>query len=327
MVTVARSRRLHWMAALGAGAPLAAMLLGCQGRSATANSGAEGAEAGAARDVRGSVAVDGRQRTYLLHLPGRRPRGGRATSPRPIVVALHGRAGTGAGTAAITRLDPLADRHGFAVLYPDGFRRSWADGRGETPADKAKVDDVKFIRALLDEAGRRYHLDTRRAIVTGISNGGFLTHRLGCEMADRLAAIIPVIAGMSPQVAVGCRPARPVPTLLIMGTEDPLVPYEGGEMSGGRGSTLSARDTINRWARLDRCFGAPVETEVPDVVEDGTHVRTLRWSTCAAAAAAQLTTMVGAGHTWPGSDRGTGPTTGQFDGADAVWEFAAPYVR
>ena len=113
------------------------------------------------------LAVGGRDRTYTLHLPALRD--GR---PLPLVVLLHGRLGTGAGMARLTSFDAIADSVGILVAYPDGWRRSWADGRMGTPADRQGVDDVAFVLAMIDDIARTVPIDRHRIYVAGISNGG-----------------------------------------------------------------------------------------------------------------------------------------------------------
>src|SRR5579863_433219 len=107
----------------------------------------------------------GAQRSYLLHLPPQYAQ--LAPGQRlPLVLALHGRLGDGPRMARLTHLSAVADQHGFAVVYPDGVRRSWADGRGVTPADRAGVDDVAFLSSLLASLTQQYALDPRRVYAT-----------------------------------------------------------------------------------------------------------------------------------------------------------------
>jgi polyhydroxybutyrate depolymerase len=110
----------------------------------------------------------------------------------------------------LTGFDAVADRHGVIGVYPDGVGRSWADGLN-TPAERAGVDDVAFIRALIDRVTRQYANDPHRVYAAGMSNGAMMTELLGCRLANRVAAIAPVAGPMPEPLAAGCRPACPGP--------------------------------------------------------------------------------------------------------------------
>ena len=148
------------------------------------------------------------------------------------MLAFHGGGGTAAGMARISGLDAVADQHDFVVVYPQGVGNSWAGGKGDTPADRAGVDDVGFTAALIDHLADQDGIDTRRVFATGLSSGGFMTQRLGCQLADRIAGIAPVAATLIGTIAQTCTPSRPMPVLEIQGTADPLVPYAGGHVRG-----------------------------------------------------------------------------------------------
>jgi polyhydroxybutyrate depolymerase len=259
-------------------------------------------------------------RTYTVYLPaGYTP--GKAW---PLVLALHGRLGDGAGMRTLTHFDTVADQHGFLVVYPDGYRRSWADGRGTTPADQAGVDDVAFLRLLIGVMVTRYHADAARVYVTGISNGGFMTQRLGCDLAGELAGIAAVAATFP--VNLSCHPARPIPYLLMQGTDDPLVPYAGGTISDDHGQGLSASDSFAKWATLDSCTPPIAQHTLPDIVNDGTHASYEEYATCAGNVQAIFYTITNGGHTWPGGLQYlpaaiVGKTTRQLDASEVIWQF------
>ena len=129
-----------------------------------------------------------------------------------------------------------------------------------------------------------------------------------------------------------CRPARPVSALWIHGTEDSLVPYEGGVLRGiGRtANILSAEDAVANWAATNSCSQSPNIDDVPDSVDDGTHLVTRTYPNCAANTAVKLYTVEGGGHTWPGGAQYlpvavVGKTSGQFDASGTIWEFFAAH--
>src|SRR5919199_4210477 len=123
------------------------------------------------------VSLGGLTRTAIVHLPNED-----SETPMPVVLVFHGGGGTAKGMQRISHFDGVADLGHFIAVYPEGYRRSWADGRGKTPADRAGVDDVGFINALLEQLEQQYRIDRRRIFATGLSNGAFFSQRLGCEL-------------------------------------------------------------------------------------------------------------------------------------------------
>lgn len=266
----------------------------------------------------------GRTRSFLYRLPP-----GHTTELYwPLVVALHGRFGQGDDAEKLGHLSALADREGFVVAYPDGFRRSWNDLRGLTPASRHDVDDVGFVRDLIDWFVRTKGVDPKRVYVTGMSNGGFMTLRIACELSDRIAAAGVVTATMPDVPSERCRPARPVPIAFVNGTEDPLVDDEGAD-PGLRGGPplLSSEKTRERWAALNGCAAdEPLDTRRIDLVDDGTAIVRTAHGKCAAGADVVLYSVQGGGHTWPGGVQYLpasviGKTSRDLDASEELWGF------
>jgi polyhydroxybutyrate depolymerase len=231
--------------------------------------------------------------------------------------------------SALTHLNDLADREGVLVVYPDGLRKSWADGRGVTDAERQGVDDIAFFRQLITTLQAQYSIDSHRVYVTGISNGGFMTQRLGCELADRIAAVVSVAATFSANLAETCAPSRPLPILYVLGENDPLVPYAGGVINGNRGTALSAADSLAAWAKLGGCTGAPTTRTLPDRVQDDTHVSETLYTNCQSGAQVGLYSVAGGGHTWPSGRQylpvaAVGHVTQQIDNGD-LWAFLSQF--
>lgn len=269
-----------------------------------------------------TVQVGGLSRGYLVHVP--RKLAGKA----PVVLAFHG----GGSSAAIMRryseLDATSDREGFVVVYPEGTGRlarahTWNGGSCCGHAQRRGVDDVAFVRSLLDDLGGALPLDTSRIYATGMSNGGIMAYRLACELSDRIAAIAPVAGSLE---LAECRPSRPVPVVHFHGTEDAFITYGGG--SGPKSVTgtpfASPTDSARRFVELDGCTAKAVRTELPDRLADGTRVIRESWEGCRAGAAVVLYTIDGGGHTWPGHDSRAdflGKTTLEIDVNAIMWEF------
>ena len=223
----------------------------------------------------------GQTRQYLLHVPAAY----KPETPAPLVLVFHG-AGIGAERfVSYSHFSTVADRDGFLVVYPQG--------RGEKPVwdPSPGSQDVQFVRDLLDSLQRRCEIDANRIYATGHSNGGGMVHRLGCELADRIAAIGPVSGAYS---SGGCRPSRPVPVFAIHGTADPVVPYEG------------IPDWATAWAERDDCDPEPVE------VTHNVLISEKQWKNCRANAEVILYTIVDLEHDWPGD---------LIDVGQTIWDF------
>ena len=219
----------------------------------------------------------------------------------------------------LTGLSKLADRKGFLVAYPDGLNRSWNGEYGAGRAEARRVDDVRFTANLLDTISRRFAIDERRVYATGISNGAMLTSLLACELSDRIAAIATVAGSIGVDADRRCIPSRPVAVLEVHGTEDPLVPFEGGATRGG-GNVVGAVAAAQRWARRNGCATAPRLTFERDGVRCESH------SECRVGTEVTLCRVHRGGHTWPGGlqylPRAViGETNRAVSASTMIWDF------
>jgi len=277
-------------------------------------------------DTRISVTVDGRVRTARVHIPKPTP----DLKKMPLVLAFHGRLGDGDDQEKITHFNSVADANGFIAVYPDGYQRSWNDGRKTTPSNRDGVRDVEFVRRLLKKLTTSYSVDKRQVYAIGMSNGGFFAQRLGCVMAGKFAAIATVASVMPRALAKTCKPSDPLPVLMVMGTDDPLVPYQGGDF--GSGMVLSAKATAKLWRELAHCK-KPTSRKLRDRdPKDGTQTRVLTANQCAGDAAVKLYSVHGGGHTWPGGRQylpktAIGVTSRDFDASSTIWKFLADKQR
>ncbi|WP_290047627.1 alpha/beta hydrolase family esterase, partial [Nocardia nova] len=174
--------------------------------------------------IPGELTHDGRRRSFHLR-PPRDP-------DSPLIVALHGNIGPDAEGGGLlmhdwTRFADHAEEWGVGVVYPDGCHGSWADGRGVTAAEENGVDDVGFLRTLIDWCAEKFRTSSDRTLVAGISNGAFMSHRLALECSERVA-VFAAVAGALPADLTAVRPTHAVSAMLINGDADPLVPLAGG---------------------------------------------------------------------------------------------------
>jgi polyhydroxybutyrate depolymerase len=229
------------------------------------------------------------------------------------------------------RFNELADRDGFFVVYPQGIDKSWNDGRPDpiSGAHRKGIDDVGFFRALIEHLAAAYPIDSKRIFVTGISNGGLMAFRLGCNLSDKIRAIAPVTASLPSAMLPLCRPESAVSLAVFNGTEDPLVPYNGGQITvfrQQRGEVLSTGATIRIWQNKNRCRSEIRETEFPDITADGTRVTKIEYTQCATASKVVLYRIDGGGHTWPDGRQYLpvgliGRTSRDINACDEIWEF------
>jgi polyhydroxybutyrate depolymerase len=270
------------------------------------------------------IPVDGRMRTYRLHLP----EGLAETPAAPVVLVFHGGGGSGRGMERLTGFSRLADREGFIV-------GNWVDGREglDTAAHREGVDDVAFIAALLDQLAHRHPIDPKRVFATGISNGGIFSHYLAAKLADRIAAIAPVAGGLADPFYLGFAPSQPVSIFILQGTADPLMPFDGGAVAFRRGQIIATDETVRLWRQQDRTRAVPATGLLPDVdAEDGCRVRWSSWRGGRLNSEVLLYAEEGGGHTWPGGPQYLpkgiiGGVCRDFEATEAIWEFFKSHPR
>ena len=267
-----------------------------------------------------TIRVGGHARTYRAYVPAGLP------PHAPLVLVLHGSNIDGVTMRQWTgyEFDEQADRHGFAVLYPDGYKKNWNDCRRDATfaAKTENIDDVGFLRALVAKYQADLGIDPARVYAFGYSNGGQMAFRLAMEEPRLVAAIATTAANMPPPGSCSCPPEGPTArVLLVAGTQDPISPYAGGEVTlfgfGSRGQALSARATAEEFARRNGVAAPPVAATLPHQrAADPTSVERLSWAR-GTEPAVVLYSVRGGGHVVPQPryrfGRLLGRTTGDLD--------------
>lgn len=268
--------------------------------------------------------ADGRERTFHLYAPSDLPDG-----PVPLVLALHGGLGHGAQLESTIGLDGLAEANGFVVAYPDGIggaagrpdARTWNAGACCGPALAQGVDDVAFLRAVIEDVTVGHEVDPGRVYLLGHSNGGMMAYRMACEAADVVAGI--GVVGASLEVEP-CQPSRPVSVAAVHGEADANHPIDGGVGSGL--SDVDYRPAVagvEQLAAVGGCaLGDPAAAGDLTVREaDG----------CAEGTAMRWTAIAGASHAWPGGTGQVRALVGEpYDSYDAtaeLWALLAAHPR
>jgi polyhydroxybutyrate depolymerase len=185
------------------------------------------------------------------------------------------------------------------------------------------VDDVGFVRALLDDLAKVANIDSKRVFATGMSNGGIISYRLASELSDRIAAIAPVGGPMGTET---CSPKRPVSVIHFHGTDDDFAPFKGGKGTRSISGTnfFSVEHSIKAWVKADGCPKEPVVTKLPDNADDGMTVTKEVYGPGRDGAEVLLVEIEGGGHTWPGQEprvRFLGKSTKDISANDMMWEF------
>jgi polyhydroxybutyrate depolymerase len=265
------------------------------------------------------IVVDEKSREFITYIPP-------GTNPEdklPVIISLHGRLGTAERQMKSANFIPIADREKVIIVCPQGINRSWNDGRA-TPAHKKGINDVKFINQLISYLINTYHADATRIFVTGMSNGGFMSSRLACEMNNKIAAIAVVAASMDKDEDE--QPVKGIPVMYIQGTEDPLVPFNGGMMEkGAEGNIYSHDEVLKKWAAINKCNNKPVISYLPVKVDDGTSIIKEEFSNSSGVRVVGYT-IVGGGHIWPGGPQYLpkfviGKGTKNLDASEEIWAF------
>jgi polyhydroxybutyrate depolymerase len=250
----------------------------------------------------GTLTSSGVMRHYLLHVPPSY----QGNTAVPLVINLHGLNSNSGQQENLTGMSVKADREGFIVLYPDGLDGQWNTGPGATGQA-----DQQFFRDLITTLQSQYNIDPKRIYATGISNGGGMTNRLGCDMADLIAAIAPDAGAYN--FWQDCNPARPVPVLAFHGLNDNLIPYEGGTP---KIMAPPIEEWAANWAKRNGCSPTPGTTTPVETVT--VHM----WSGCQAGAEVILYTLADHGHSWPGSTILPASITSQaVNATDVMWDF------
>jgi polyhydroxybutyrate depolymerase len=315
---------MHWTARLVA---LAGLSVGVLTSPATARD---------ARPQAHTITVGGVERSYLLEVPDRGGSGGR---PVPLVLALHGGAGTAERLVSYLGLSAVAEREGFAVAYPQGIDKGWNDGRAPSrgAAGGSDADDVTFLTTLVDRLVAARIADPARIYVMGISNGGGMVLRLACEASDRFAGFAAIIAAAPAAMTTRCRPSRPLPMLILNGTADPIVPYSGAASRAfDARAILSPPDHVAFWAQRNGC-GSPRRTRLPDRdPTDASTVEQVVYEGCRQRASVVFLSVAGGGHQPPSTRsaslegliaRKLGPRNHDIDTAESAWAFFRDHAK
>jgi polyhydroxybutyrate depolymerase len=272
-----------------------------------------------------SIIYNSRTRTYLLHIPPQYE----DSKSIPLVIALHGGGGNSINMMRKTGFNNLSDEKGFIIVYPDGAGRfknrllTWNAGHCCGYSLDNNIDDVGFIRALIEKLQNNFNIDSKRIYATGHSNGGMMTYRLGAELSDIIAAIAPVagtIGGRETEnssLFIIPEPINPVSVIALHGFLDEQVPYNGGHGNNSSGSRvdLSVNESISFWVEYNECNTTPERN-----ISDSGNILIDYYLNGENESVVTLVTVMNGGHGWFGSDKDL--TENQdINATEIIWEF------
>ena len=271
-----------------------------------------------------SIVHKDEKRRYIVYTPAAYQSQPQQTFP--VVFNFHGGGMSMAEQMLYTQMNKTAERHRFIVVYPQGIKQDWNVGFGMDYL--AGTDDVGFTQAILSKLKQDYRIDDKRVYATGLSRGGFFALRLAAELPQQFAAVASVGAPMPEPVLQHHQQKDKVGMLLMHGTADKVVLYEG-KAAG----YLSAEGTFAYWRRHNGIDGAvPAARLLPTAPGDDTQVTHVEQGNGAGGARVALLTIKDGGHTWPGADAFNiglpiGKTTRAIDANEVMWEFFSKHRR
>ena len=269
----------------------------------------------AQQTINESIIHDGIQRNYIVYIPEIYD----GSSAVPLVLNFHGYGSNATQQMFYGDFRDIANTEGFLLVHPEGTLSNgdqfWNVGFPGTTS--STIDDVGFTEALIDELANSYAIDLDRVYATGMSNGGFMSFLLACQLSEKIAAVASVTGSMTPDTFNDCNAQHPTPVLQIHGTNDSVVPYDGNSIW-----TLPIVDVVSYWVNYNNCDTTPTTTTFPDLdLSDGSTVEHSVYEDGDLGSTTEHMKVIGGGHTWPGSIINTPGTNQDIDASMEIWSF------
>jgi polyhydroxybutyrate depolymerase len=265
-----------------------------------------------AQTIVGAVEVDGVERTWQLFVPSNY----KAGVALPLVLDLHGTGGSPRGQAATSAFTKLAAEKGFLVVNPPGkyVRTPTGSATWNVDLDSNGVDDVRFVRSLIEHLKQRYSIDSQRIYATGFSGGARMSSRIACDLADVVAAVGLVGGVRFPE---RCAPATPVAILAIHSEDDGVNHYVHRADSPAYWP-VGVHEAIVAWARQNQCAATPSERAL------AAGIVGVEYERCVAGGDVTLVKLDKGGHTWPGS---AAAGAAGYAATAEIWKFFERHSR
>ncbi len=267
--------------------------------------------------INGTIMHDGILRSYKLYVPSIY----NVNTAVPLLFNFHGYTSNSNEQMIYGNFRNIADTANFLVVHPQGtldvnntthFNVGWGG---------SSVDDVGFTEALLDSLSAAYSIDQNRIYAVGMSNGGFMSFRLACDLSAKIAAVGSVTGSMTPSTLGNCNASHPMPIIQIHGTTDPTVPY-----NGSAGWTASITNVLNHWATFNNCSSVPTVVNVPNTnALDGSTVEKYTYENGDNCSEVVHFKVTNGQHTWPGSIINLAGTNFDINASVEIWNFLSKY--
>jgi polyhydroxybutyrate depolymerase len=271
--------------------------------------------------------LNGTPRSYLLYTPANYD----SARKTPLVFAFHGFKEDPALMIDMTRFNEVADKEGFLIAYPAVLKDRW--NAKTAPSDSGEMD-LQFVDAMIRRIVLDRNVDTQRIYATGFSDGGFFTQRLACEMADRFAAFAPVAATIGIPLRETCQPSRPIPMMIMNGTDDPIITWKGKirrvRYAFRDSHITTVPQAVTFWQRKNRCTPQVTAKLQLHAFADGAGVQMNSYEPCALPGALQQVIVYKGGHTWPNTVATNTVRFGEFlvgnqnhdiNASQVIWDF------
>jgi polyhydroxybutyrate depolymerase len=253
---------------------------------------------------------------------------------RSLVLCLHDGGESPESMARMTRrnFNKLAEKNNFIVGYPEALNEYWNDAREDSVSlsHYDEIDDVGFIEKVMDYAIDSFKIDIDKIYIAGFSEGGLMAFRLACEIPQKIHGFAMVAATMPLDQIVECTPDTTASFIMINGTRDPVLPYEGGQLiieDQEMGSMLAAEEAMNYWLEENECTDRSSNKEMANRdTFDETRSERVLYDDCKNKNKLMLIRVVNGGHSWPGgrqyqNEKSVGKVAQDFDAADVIWKF------
>lgn len=265
-----------------------------------------------------TISYDGETREYSVFLPSSYQVG----QNLPMVFNLHGFGSNVTEQIFYTSLNAVAQEENFIVVTPQGLVRTTSIGQTGSHWNAyfgTDVDDLGFLNLVIDKIYTDYNIDLARVYSTGMSNGGFMSHRLACELSDRIAAIASVAGGVFNEQLDNCSPSRAVPVMQIHGTNDNIADFDGIPLFAP-----SIPDLVGHWVNHNNCSTLADTIEIANIsTTDNSTVEKLEYNNGDDDSKVWFYIVDNGGHSWPDAliDLPGQVTNHDFNATEHIWEF------
>lgn len=265
-----------------------------------------------------SIYVGGIYRNYRLYVPAAY----NGSTARPLILNLHGYTSNAQQQQLYSNFMPIADTANFLMVFPNGTKDGSNQPFWNAGISSALVNDIAFLNALIDSLDLTYNINLNRVYSTGMSNGGYMSHTLACELSNRITAIASVTGSIfTTQYGTNCHPTRPVPVMQIHGTNDPTVPYAGSS------SSMPIDTIVKYWVTKNNCNTTPTFSNVPNTsTTDGCTAEHYKYLNGTSGSSVELYKIIGGTHTWPGFPFGGVGTNMDMNASKEIWRFFSKYT-